>query len=139
LGEQWHKANIDFVSKFIDPLNRTFGVEIFLNGAGIAQQVKPNMIAKLRISEYKNAQAMAVPSNCIQYNDETAFIVTAQEKGNQAIARICSVTTGKSSDGLTEIINGQFSDSASLSEGMKVITAGFQELNEGQFIEISKR
>lgn len=139
LGTEWHKANIDFVSKFIDPLNRTFGVEIYLNGVSIAQQVKPNMIAKLRISEYKNAKAMAVPSNCIQYNDETAFIVTAEQKGNQAIARICSVTTGKSSDGLTELIEGQFSDSTTLSEGMKVITAGFQELNEGQFIEISKR
>lgn len=139
LGEQWHKADIDFVSKFIDPLNRTFGIEIYLNGAQNGLQVKPNMIAKLRISEYKNASALTVPSNCIQFNEESAYIVTADQKGNQAIARICTVSTGKTSNGLTEVISGQFSDSATLVQGMQVITAGYQELNEGQFIEISKR
>lgn len=139
ISSDWHSAQMDFVSKFIDPMNRTFGVEIRIKDAALNRSVKPNMIAKLRISEYKNNEVFTVPTNCIQYSENDAYIVLADQKGKQGIARICTVKTGKSSQGRTEILSGMLSDSTQLQAGAAVITAGFQELNDEQFIEISPR
>jgi len=54
---------VNFASKFIDPLNRTFKVEVSLPQVN---SVKPNMIAKLRIIDYVKNEALVIPAKSIQ-------------------------------------------------------------------------
>ncbi|MFM2255378.1 MAG: hypothetical protein RLZZ47_867, partial [Bacteroidota bacterium] len=94
---------------------------------------KPNMIAKLKIVDYENKSAISVNSNSVQSTESGSFVVVAKtvaEKNGAAqgfVAERRKVTIGKTSEGLTEIIEG-------LNEGDLVITAGYQELNDGQAI-----
>lgn len=124
-------ANISFASKYIDPLNRTFRVETKLPHV---DNLKPNMIAKLKIIDYENANTISVSSNCIQTTESGSYVVIAKAQSNAKgdataffVAERRTVTAGKSSDGHTEILTG-------LNEGDLVITTGYQELNNGQAI-----
>lgn len=124
-------ANISFASKYIDPLNRTFRVETKLPHV---DNLKPNMIAKLKIIDYENANTISVNSNCIQTTESGSYVVIAKAQSNAKgdataffVAERRTVTAGKSSDGHTEILTG-------LNEGDLVITTGYQELNNGQAI-----
>jgi multidrug efflux pump subunit AcrA (membrane-fusion protein) len=91
------------------------------------------MIAKLKIVDYENSNTISVSSNCIQTTESGSYVVIAKAQSNakgeaQAfVAERRTITTGKSSDGKTEILSG-------LNEGDMVITTGYQELNNGQSI-----
>ncbi|MCX6177181.1 MAG: efflux RND transporter periplasmic adaptor subunit [Bacteroidetes bacterium] len=124
------EANISFASKYIDPLNRTFRIETKL---AHVDNLKPNMIAKLKIVDYENANTISVSSNCIQTTESVSYVVIAKAQTNSKgeaqafVAERRTITAGKSSDGKTEILSG-------LNEGDMVITTGYQELNNGQAI-----
>lgn len=122
-------SNITFAAKYIDPLNRTFKVETKLPKI---DNLKPNMIAKLKIVDYENKTAISVNSNSVQTTETGSFVVVAKavpakNGSNTFVAERRMVQVGKSSEGLTEILEG-------LNEGDMVITAGYQELNDGQAI-----
>jgi hypothetical protein len=122
-------TNISFAARFIDPLNRTFRVETKLPKV---ENLKPNMIAKLKIVDYENKSAISVNSNSVQTTESGSFVVVAKavpakNGSNNFVAERRKVIVGKSSEGLTEILEG-------LNEGDMVITAGYQELNDGQAI-----
>lgn len=119
------KAKVTFASNFIDPLNRTFKIEIKMNGV---KDVKPNMVAKLSIVDYVNPKALVVPSNAIQRTDSETFIMVAKQENNKTIAEKRTVTLGKANQDLTEILSG-------LSENETIIVNGFQELTTGQTVK----
>lgn len=119
-------AKVAFASKFIDPLNRTFKVEVPIKGnAGI----KPNMIAKLQIREYEKPNAIVVPTNCIQTTEDESFVMLAVSKDEQTLAKKQKVTLGLSNKNQSQVLSG-------LKTGDVLIVNGFQELAEGQLITI---
>ncbi|MFN5547249.1 MAG: hypothetical protein ACK49W_08430, partial [Bacteroidota bacterium] len=68
----------------------------------------------------------------VQTTESGSFVVVAKavpakNGSNNFVAERRKVIVGKSSEGLTEILEG-------LNEGDMVITAGYQELNDGQAI-----
>jgi len=126
LGEEV-SARLSFASNFIDPMNRTFKVETKLGGI---KNVKPNMIAKLSITDYIKNNAIAVPSNVIQKTDRESFVMLVTTKNNKTFAEKRIITTGKNNGSETEILSG-------LNAGDVLITNGFQELIDGQSIEVN--
>jgi multidrug efflux pump subunit AcrA (membrane-fusion protein) len=87
------------------------------------------MIAVLKINDYTNPAAIAIPQNYIQNSrDEGHFVFVAIEENGKKIARKKTVTTSVTYNGLTEI-------SAGLSDGDKIITAGYKDLYNGQPID----
>jgi membrane fusion protein, multidrug efflux system len=121
------EARVSFASKVIDPLNRTFRVEIRLPAIS---DVKPNMIAKLKIVDYENKKAITVPSNSIQKTDEGSYVITLTSENGKSIAHRRTVKTGKSGEDRTEILEG-------LKEGDLIIVTGYEELNEGQNVKLA--
>ncbi len=119
------KAKVSFASNFIDPLNRTFKVEVKLNGI---KDVKPNMVAKLSIIDYVNPKAIVVPSNAIQRTESEMFIMVAKQDKNKMIAEKRTIVIGKTNQDLTEVISG-------ISENETIIVNGFQELTTGQVVK----
>lgn len=119
-------GEISFASNYIDPLNRTFKVEVKLPAIKAA---KPNMIAKLRIVDYQSEKAIVVPSNCVQKTERETFVMGINNTKGNITAKKIPVKTGVSNKNTTEILQG-------LNEGDQIIINGFQELSEGQSVTV---
>jgi len=116
--------NVTFASKYIDPVNRTFVVEAELPTNHLVYRA--NMIAVLRIKDYQNPSTIAIPQNFIlSSRDEGTYVFLVEESDGQPVARKRIVEPGITYNGLTEVISG-------LSSGDVIITAGYQDLYDGQ-------
>lgn len=116
------KANLTYSGKVIDPVNRTFGVQVSVSNKDV--DLHPNMVAVLLIADYRAKDAFALPVNVIQTTPNGSYVFIAE--GNKAVKR--DVTIGQLYNGMQEITSG-------LKVGEQVITTGFQDLADGQFIQ----
>lgn len=117
-------STINFASKLINNVNRTFQVEVKLdNSTGI--EYRANMIAVLKIADYINEKAISIPVNLIQRSKDSEYVMVAVKKNNQWVATRKIITKGISYNGLIEITSG-------LTEGDLIITAGYVDLLDGQ-------
>ncbi|MEI7983350.1 MAG: efflux RND transporter periplasmic adaptor subunit [Bacteroidota bacterium] len=121
------EEKVTFASKYINPTNRTFLVEVDLPVNKIS--FRANMIAVLRIKDYSNPSTIAIPQNYIQASrDDGQYVFIASEENGKKLARKRTVTPFVTFNGLTEIITG-------LNVGDKIITAGYKDLYDGQPID----
>lgn len=116
------ESKLSFSSRYIDPTNRTFRVECKISDRDI--ELRANMVAYVKIKDYSNDRAFCIPVNYIQSNQEGKFVYVAVQKGNKWTAARRMVKTGMDYNGVSEVIGG-------ITEGDKVITAGFQNLRDG--------
>ena len=116
------ESNLSFVSRFIDPTNRTFQVECKIQSGEVV--LRANMIAYVKIKDYMNEKAFCIPVNYVQTNKDGKFLYVAVQKANQWVASKRQVKQGMDYNGVAEILEG-------LSEGDKVVSSGYQNLNEG--------
>jgi len=119
------ETKIDFVSKYINPTNRTFIVETKIEN-GIVD-LKANMIAILQINDYHAENAIQVPMNVIQTDQEGSYVYVIRPKDKYFTAVKQPVVAGNSYNGVVEILQG-------LSVGTKVISTGYQELVDGEYV-----
>jgi RND family efflux transporter MFP subunit len=120
------KSKISFSGTVIDALNRTFTVEVALDAN--VPDYHPNMVIVLKVIDYQSDSAMVVPINVVQNSEEGKYLFIAEEKDGKIVARKKMVSVGLTYNGATEITNG-------LSTSDKVITAGFQDLNDGEVLK----
>ena len=116
-------SSISYSGNVIDPMNRTFNVEVKISNK--ISELHPNMVASLKIADYKSVRAFVVPVNLIQTGDEGQYLFVADGNNDNAVAKKKVVKTGYNYNGYVEIISG-------LTEGDQVITTGYQDLVEGQ-------
>lgn len=119
------ETKVDFVSKYINPINRTFLIETDIT-EGI-QDMKANMIAIIQVNDYHSENSILVPMNVIQTDKVESYVYVVRPKDNYSAAFKQPVVIGNSYNGVAEIVKG-------LSEGDKVISVGFQELIDGDYI-----
>jgi RND family efflux transporter MFP subunit len=116
------ESKLNFTSRFIDPTNRTFKVECKVSGGDI--ELRANMIVYVKIKDYTNDKAHCLPVNFVQSNQDGKFVYVAVQKGNQWIATQRIVKPGMDYDGIVEVLDG-------IAEGDKIISAGYQNIKEG--------
>jgi RND family efflux transporter MFP subunit len=116
-------ARVDVVSRFINPGSRTFTIE--LRPKNINVELRPNLVAVVRIQDYKKENAIIVPVNLVQRDDKSQYVYVAQPQGERYLATRREVQTGMNYRGQVEVLSG-------LSANDRVITAGYQSVNEGQ-------
>ncbi len=119
-------TKLSYAGKVIDPLNRTFKVEIDVNPKEI--DLHPNMIAVLRIADYRAENAVVLPISVVQTTEDGSYVFIAEGSKEKAIARKRNVVIGKNYNGIIEIIEG-------LTVGEPVVTTGYQNLVDGQPIK----
>ncbi len=118
---------VSFVSRVIDPMNRSFRCEAKLTDV---TDLRPNMLAVVKVTDYEQKNAIAVPVNVIQNTGSGAeLFVIENQKGNQWTAKHRSVKIGRNSGEKVEILEG-------LKAGDRIITNGFQGLSDGQLVQI---
>ncbi len=118
-------TTVNFVSRAINNSTRSFTVEVLLNDK---KEYHPNMVAKLSINDYQSPKpTITVPVRIIQKDENNASFVYLVSNGK---AKKQLVSTGKEYNGKAEIKSG-------LNEGDKVVTAGYDVINEGDAIEMN--
>lgn len=119
------ETKVDFVSQYINPVNRTFIIESKITD-GI-KDLKANMIAIIQINDYHSENAVQVPINVIQTDLAGSYVYVVRPKDQYSGAFKQPVKIGNSYNGVAEILDG-------LGEGDKVISVGYQELIDGEYI-----
>lgn len=119
------KAKVSFVGKNIDQLSRTFSVEIKLPSL---KDLRPNMTGVVKIIFHSEPSTLVVPVNVVQDINNQKIVYVAETNGTQTVARKKVVTVDAVYDNLAQV--------QGLKAGDKVITFGYQGLNDGQAIKL---
>lgn len=122
-------SKIDFVSSYIDPVNRTFEVETNIDNS--LQGMKANMVAVLQLNDYHSDNSITVPMNVITKDLNGSYVFVVKEKDNYYGAYKQPVVVGKTYNGIAEITEGLEPDS-------KVITTGFRDIIDGEYVRFDK-
>lgn len=118
-------SRVNYVSKTINPTNRTFVVECALP---TGKDYRANMIAALKIIDYQNPKALVVPVNVIQTAEDGDFVYVVEKTGEgQGTVKKAPVKQGGNYNGMVEITSG-------LKAGDQVITVGYQDVNSGETV-----
>jgi membrane fusion protein, multidrug efflux system len=118
-------AEVSFVSKYINPVNRTFLIET--NITENSPDLKANMIAIVQINDYHSEKSILVPMNVIQTDNDGSYVYVTRSKDKYNAAYKQPIVIGNSYNGVAEVIHG-------LEDGDKVISVGFQELVDGEYV-----
>jgi membrane fusion protein (multidrug efflux system) len=125
LGKSFN-GKIRQVGNNINPNNRSFGIEVSVPNTD--NLLRPNQVAKLKITDYTSAKAVVVPSNVIQDDaDGNQFVYEVTSlKDKTGIAKKVIVKTGKSSDNFTEILSGLEPKTLVVGDGVKTVSEGMK-------------
>jgi membrane fusion protein (multidrug efflux system) len=121
-----YKGKVRQVGNFINPNNRSFGIEVSLPNP--ENLLRPNQVAKLKVIDYTAKNAIVVPTNIIQEDGQGNKFVFVAINSNEktAIAKKVLVSIGKSSDNVTEILSGLVANDIIVTEGVNTISEGMK-------------
>jgi len=115
-------TKISYVAESVNPVSRAFNVQVQL---GSNKKLHPNMSARMKIANYASQNALLVPVAAIQKTSAGDVVFLAE--GN--VAKSVPIVSGRNENGMVEILKG-------LKAGDKVITAGFEDLDNGTTIKV---
>jgi membrane fusion protein, multidrug efflux system len=119
------ESKVTFVGKTIDQLTRTFTVEIALPSEA---NLRPNMSGVIKVVFHSEPTAITVPINVVQDVNGEKIVFVAEADGKNTVARKKVVKV--------EGVYGGQAQVSGLTAGEKVITFGYQGLNDGEFLKI---
>jgi RND family efflux transporter MFP subunit len=117
-------AKVTVVGKVINPSGRTFQIEAKIPGNS---NLKPNQLAKVRIKDYGNANAITIPINTLQNDEKGKFVMLAVKEKDKLVARKRQIVAGELNGDQLEVKSG-------LQNGDMLIVEGFQSLYDGQLL-----
>lgn len=115
-------TKVNVAGKIIDPTSRSFQIEAPVPSD---PSLKPNQIAIVKIRDYDAPNAITVPLNVLQNDEEGKYVMVAVKEGAKTVARKRRVQVGELYGDRLEIKSG-------LQSGEVIVTEGYQELYEGQ-------
>lgn len=121
-----YQGKVRQVASNINPNNRSFGIEI--NVPNDDKLLRPNQVAKLRIVDYTNKEAVVVPSGVILQDasgDQYVYVV-ANATDKSGVAKKTPVKTGKTSNSVTEITSGLIGGEIVVTEGANALSDGMK-------------
>ena len=110
------------IGKFVNPVNRTITVEIAIPTK--AEGIVPNLMSVLRIRDYVDSTALAVPTSVIRKDLETPSVYLI--KNGQAIRT--EVVLGRSSGNYTVIESGISDGSMLVDKGLRGLKKEIEEI-----------
>jgi hypothetical protein len=117
-------TRVSAVGGVINPNNRTFKVEVLLPNM---TDIKPNMIAVLKIRDYQNPSSILVPAHLILADNQGDYLFVVE---NQT-AQKKYVKRGLSANNETEILEG-------LTGAEILVDKGFREVGDNFSVNISQ-
>lgn len=127
IGKEF-EGKVEKVSNYINPNNRSFEIRVSVpNSNG---EVKPNLIATVKLNDYTATNAIVIPQNILQENskgEKIAYVFKSKD-GNKGVAQKTLVETGLSYDNKIEIIKG-------LESGQTIVVEGSRTIRDGQEVK----
>ena len=126
------QSKIEQVGSFINPNNRTFEIKVSVPQS--AAQVKPNLVATVKLNDYSSENAIIVPESVIQKNaagENVAYVVNSLNDG-KGVAEKRILEIGASYNDQVEILSG-------LQPGDVLITEGAKKIRQGEQVKIDKK
>ena len=130
LGGKELPAMVRVVSRSINATSRTFTVELRLKSVKAAD-LRPNMVATVRIQNYAQANATVIPVDIVQHDEENSYVYVVAQEGGKVVAKKRIIKTGNTYNGKVEVTSG-------LTAADQIISGGYQNLNEGQKVAVQK-
>jgi RND family efflux transporter MFP subunit len=115
-------TKVAVAGKIIDPTSRSFMIEAPVPSD---PSLKPNQIAIVKIRDYSAGNAITIPLNVLQNDEQGKYVIVATKEGAKTIARKRRVVVGELYGERLEIKSG-------VQSGDVIVTEGYQELYEGQ-------
>ena len=122
-----YNSTISLISQSINSTSRGFTAEAKIPND---KKLKPNLTAMVRIQDYYAPNAMTVPVNVLQTDEQGKFILVAVKEGNSMVARKRPIQVGELYGERLEVKSG-------LKLGDVIITEGFQSVYDGQTVTTS--
>lgn len=122
-----YNSTISLISQSISATSRGFTAEAKIP---TDKNLKPNLTAMVRIQDYSAPNAMTVPVNVLQTDEQGKFILVAVKEGNSMVARKRPIQVGELYGERLEVKSG-------LKTGDVIITEGFQSVYDGQTVTTS--
>jgi len=119
-------AKVDFCSRYINPINRTFTIEAHFAGSN---DMKANMVAVVKVNDYKNDNAYVVAINQIQTDQKGQYVLVIANENGKSIVRKKAIITGQTYNGLAEVTSG-------LTKGDNLISTGYLTVEEGEEVTV---
>ena len=121
-----YKGKVRQIGNFINPSNRSFGIEVSLPNPD--NLLRPNQVAKLKITDYVCKEAIVVPTSVVQEDGTgSKYVYTVEgSNGKTGTAKKVLVTVGKSADNVTEILSGLSANDIIVTEGVNNISEGMK-------------
>lgn len=117
-------AKITYVGKVVDPMSRTFKIEV--NLSGLSTEIRPNMMVNLSINDEIIPQAIVMPSNYVQKDASgKTYVMLAEGPKGKMVARKRLVATGLAYGDKIVITSG-------LDGTEQFILSGYQDVTDGQ-------
>lgn len=129
-GAGVRNGKVTFVGSAIDAQTRTFPIEVAIDNSN--GQLKPQMIARLRVARAQLDDALVVPSSAIVHEGTASSVFVAVRSGNTAHAQRREVSVGSAYSGRSII-------EAGLQAGDEVVVVGQGNLTEGDTLQIANR
>jgi RND family efflux transporter MFP subunit len=121
---------VAYTGNVINPQSRTFTVRLEIPNT--AQEIKPNMLAKVKIRIIGLRDAVVVPTALIRQDLEGSYVFIVQNAGSTPVARKVYLKTGSSDGNLTVINEG-------LSGGEVIISQGYNRIKDGSPVSVSNQ
>ncbi len=120
------EARVTFVGRNIEQLTRSFPIEIKVPSSA---DLRPNMTAVIQVVFHSEPKALCVPVNIVQDINGQKVVYVAENEGGKLVARRKVVEVVGVYNNLAELKTG-------IKAGDKIITVGYQGLNDGELIKI---
>ncbi|NJN34742.1 MAG: efflux RND transporter periplasmic adaptor subunit [Saprospiraceae bacterium] len=117
-------GKVSYIGSSVNPMNRTFRVEVPLRAN--EANVLPNMLGILKLSDYSNANAFVIPINILKKDLDGSDFVLIEEAGR---AKKVFIKIGQYFGDTAEILSG-------LKSGDRLITIGYEDLSEGDAVQV---
>ena len=125
---QSFKSTINLVGQTIENTQRGFMIEASLPASGM---LKPNQTVVVKIADYSASNAIVIPVNTLQSDEQNKYVYVMEKKSDgKNIATRKTIQIG-------EIYGDQVEVKSGLTGGEQLITAGYQNLYEGQVVSTS--
>lgn len=123
------RAIVARTSSVIDPDSRTFRVRVELQNKD--GQIRPNLMAVLKLCTYQNPEAIVVPSLLVKTDFTGEFLFVAEEEDGNMVARKRYIESGLKDNSVVLVNKG-------LDAGALVITEGFAQVVDGTRLQVKE-
>ena len=126
------RSTVRQVGNFVNPNNRTFEIQVAVPEN--SEEIKPNLIATVKLNDYTSEDAIIIPESVMQKNSEGENVVFIVRKESDSIGvterRI--LETGRTYENSVEVLSG-------LQQGELLVVSGARSIQEGERVMIDNK